>query len=407
VMYRRSALGSARFHGPQAITTISPHRGVFIPDSHPIFETAGLDDRALTHLNATYRLHSLLNLSGSWLARFKLLDVVARHIYDRCARPCCAFPRLFSGLKFIFDLAVGLLRHCAVWIAFARVHSKLLDQLWARLNMVQGLVLYPRLSYVYGKLETSAEYVRFNNAVWLVLNDVILGCVLGAFICDNSEVIGNSLHDWLKVAFIDFTHDALLWLDDWPEGLKLNTELSSFLVHTLLGVLEIWAYILRALSPHFPMIIYATGLSGYGGLTVPLSLFLDIFSALTLHISLSCLVLKKALFYQIFAMRSLFNLFRGKRFNVLHRRTDSWHYEVDQLILGTLLFTLFTFSFPTLLTYGIVFALMRLKDPRRLPGLTYFRVVGDNGHPMLVLEVQTVSFWTVFMQYGFLQQDVC
>jgi N-acetylglucosaminyl transferase component (Gpi1) len=35
--------------------------------------------------------------------------------------------------------------------------------------------------------------------------------------------------------------DALLWLDDWPEGLKLNTELSSFLVHTLLGVLELWA----------------------------------------------------------------------------------------------------------------------------------------------------------------------
>lgn len=44
-----------------------------------------------------------------------------------------------------------------------------------------------------------------------------------------------------KVAFIDATHDALLWLDDWPEGLKLNTELSSFLVHTLLGVLELWA----------------------------------------------------------------------------------------------------------------------------------------------------------------------
>ena len=45
----------------------------------------------------------------------------------------------------------------------------------------------------------------------------------------------------MEAAFIDFTHDALLWLDDWPEGLKLNTELSSFLVHTLLGVLELWA----------------------------------------------------------------------------------------------------------------------------------------------------------------------
>jgi len=164
-----------------------------------------------------------------------------------------------------------------------------------------------------------------------------------------------------------------------------------------------------------------------------LSLFLDIFSALTLHVSLSHLVLRNALSYQISALRSLFNLFRGKRYNVLHQRTDSWHYEVDQLILGTLLFTLFTFSFPTLLTYGILFTLMRsavvvacsvlnvvielmnhfplfalllrIKDPRRLPGTAYFRVVNRNGHSMLVLEVQTVSFWTLFKEYGLSQRD--
>ena len=40
---------------------------------------------------------------------------------------------------------------------------------------------------------------RFNNAVWLVMNDVILGSVVGAFVCENSEVIGKSSHDWLKV----------------------------------------------------------------------------------------------------------------------------------------------------------------------------------------------------------------
>jgi hypothetical protein len=39
----------------------------------------------------------------------------------------------------------------------------------------------------------------FNNAIWLVMNDVILGRVAGAVLCDNSEVIGTSLHDWLKV----------------------------------------------------------------------------------------------------------------------------------------------------------------------------------------------------------------
>ena len=39
----------------------------------------------------------------------------------------------------------------------------------------------------------------FNNAIWLVMNDVILGSVTGASVCDNSEVIGTSLHGWLKV----------------------------------------------------------------------------------------------------------------------------------------------------------------------------------------------------------------
>ena len=69
--------------------------------------------------------------------------------------------------------------------------------------------------------------------------------------------------------------------------------------------------ILRSLSTHFPNVVYVTGLSGYAGLTVPLSLCLDIFGALTLHVSLSHLMLKSALLYQISALRSLFNLFRG------------------------------------------------------------------------------------------------
>ncbi|KAH9174264.1 Gpi1-domain-containing protein [Lactarius sanguifluus] len=420
VTYRRTALGSARFHTPEDIV---PRRNVAIPDNHPIFDIIGLDTTALAQLNAAYRLHSLLNLSGSWLANFKLLDKVARNVHDTCAgRPERACPYLSSGPRSILRLIEGYLRQCLPWVALGRVHSKLLDQLWARSSLVQGLVSYPRLSYVYGKLETSAEYVRFNNAIWLVMNDVILGSVVGAFVCDNREVIGTSLHDWLKTIFIDFTRDALLWLDNWPEGLKLNTELSSFLLHVFLGVLELWAYILRSLSPHFPMIVYAIGLSGYGGLTVPLSLFLDLFNALTLHVSLSYLVLKTALSYQTFALRSLWNLFRGKRFNVLHRRTDSWHYEVDQLILGTLLFTLFTFSLPTLLTYALLFSLMRsgvvmtcsamsiatdlmnqfplfplllrIKDPRRLPGTVYFRMMGDT----LVLEVCVNALSGIEMQ---------
>jgi hypothetical protein len=47
-MYRRSALGSARFHAPAAATT--PLGGVTFPDNHPDFETVGLDNEALTQV---------------------------------------------------------------------------------------------------------------------------------------------------------------------------------------------------------------------------------------------------------------------------------------------------------------------------------------------------------------------
>lgn len=46
-MYRRSALGSARFHTPKDTTSL---HGFAIPDSYRDFETVGLDDRALTQV---------------------------------------------------------------------------------------------------------------------------------------------------------------------------------------------------------------------------------------------------------------------------------------------------------------------------------------------------------------------
>lgn len=48
VMYRRSALGSARFHAPLAAAT--PRGGAAFPDSHPDFETIGLNNEALTQV---------------------------------------------------------------------------------------------------------------------------------------------------------------------------------------------------------------------------------------------------------------------------------------------------------------------------------------------------------------------
>lgn len=48
-------------------------------------------------------------------------------------------------------------------------------------------------------------------------------------------------------------------------------------------------------------------------------------------------------------------LFRGKKNNVLRRRIDSCDYSLDQLLLGTMLFTLLAFLFPTTFVYYLLF----------------------------------------------------
>jgi len=122
---------------------------------------------------------------------------------------------------------------------------------------------------------------------------------------------------------------------------------------------------------------------------------------------------------------SLFNLFRGKRRNVLRNRIDSWDYDLDQLLLGTILFTLLAFLFPTVLVYYLLFAvghigiilthatletclafmnhfplfavMLRLKDPARLPGGIYFIMEGMP--PKLLIKNSPVPLSHIFFQH--------
>lgn len=54
---------------------------------------------------------------------------------------------------------------------------------------------------------------------------------------------------------------------------------------------------------------------------------------------------------------------------MLRRRTDSYAYDVDQLFLGTLLFTVSAFLFPTVLAYAALFAVVSTQVKRSLSEL--------------------------------------
>lgn len=55
---------------------------------------------------------------------------------------------------------------------------------------------------------------------------------------------------------------------------------------------------------------------------------------------------------------ALFLHIPGKKRNTLRHRIDSCDYDLDQLLLGTILFTLLTFLFPTIVVYYLTFALV-------------------------------------------------
>jgi phosphatidylinositol glycan class Q protein len=129
---------------------------------------------------------------------------------------------------------------------------------------------------------------------------------------------------------------------------------------------------------------------------MPISLFSDLVSLLTLHIYSFYMASARIYHWQLMIIISLFHLFRGKKRNVLRNRIDSCDYSLDQLLLGTILFTLLFFLLPTVFVFYLLFAsarvatigfkalleiglaclnhfplfalMLRIKDSRRLPG---------------------------------------
>jgi phosphatidylinositol glycan class Q protein len=276
---------------------------------------------------------------------------------------------------------------------------------------IQYLTLRKRKSGWGSITNSHPEYIRFYNSLWLVANDVIMGIALGSYIIENSSAAAASVDMVFNAWAVDGLRRMILWLMGWPGGLKLNTELAAFLGDLFLWVIDYWAgmpsspntatslrYVgfISLLRPHLPALIRFIGFSAFTGATMPISLFSDLVSLLTLHIYSFYIASARIFHWQLTIIISLFHLFRGKKRNVLRNRIDSCDYELDQLLLGTILFTLQFFLLPTVFVFYLTFAsarvaviglkaaleiglaclnhfplfavMLRLKDPGRLPG---------------------------------------
>jgi phosphatidylinositol N-acetylglucosaminyltransferase subunit Q len=240
------------------------------------------------------------------------------------------------------------------------------------------------------------DYIRFYNSLWLVANDVIIGIALGSYIIDNADWVANQISVLLSTYTVEALQRSISWLMGWPAGLKLNNELAAFLGDLFLWVIDYWSSCIETLQPALPHIIWFIGFSSFAGASMPIAMFSDLLSALTIHIYSFYLASARIYHWQLTILISLFHLFRGKKHNVLRNRIDSCDYDLDQLLVGTILFTLLFFLLPTVVVFYLNFAIarmiiislkaifdtllsclnhfplfalmLRVKDPRRLPG---------------------------------------
>lgn len=251
------------------------------------------------------------------------------------------------------------------WVGACRVwHLWPLTFLCSKLYTCQQLRLrLQHLQVVFStqKAEDPAHLMRKANTLVSVLLDVALGLALLSWL-HREDRIGQLADALVPVAdhVAEELQHLLQWLMGAPAGLKMNRALDQVLGRFFLYHIHLWISYIHLLSPFVEHILWHVGLSACLGLTVALSLLSDIVALLTFHIYCFYVYGARLYCFKVCGLSSLWRLFRGKKWNVLRQRVDSCSYDLDQLFIGTLLFTILLFLLPTTALYYLVFTLLRL-----------------------------------------------
>uniref|UniRef100_A0A8V0ZAD5 Phosphatidylinositol glycan anchor biosynthesis class Q n=2 Tax=Gallus gallus TaxID=9031 RepID=A0A8V0ZAD5_CHICK len=239
-----------------------------------------------------------------------------------------------------------------------------LSFLWSKLSTCEQLghrLQHLQVISSSKKAQNQTQLMRKANIFVSLLIDVALGILLMSWLYRKNQ-IGHLADTLIPVAdhVAEELQDLLQWLMGAPAGLKMNRALDQVLGRFFLYHIHLWISYIHLMSPFIEMILWYVGLSACLGLTVALCILSDIIALLTFHIY--CFYVYGARLYclKIYGLSSLWRLFRGKKWNVLRQRVDSCSYDLDQLFIGTLLFTILLFLLPTTALYYLVFTLLCL-----------------------------------------------
>ncbi|XVF87545.1 hypothetical protein PTKIN_Ptkin18bG0128900 [Pterospermum kingtungense] len=254
-------------------------------------------------------------------------------------------------------------------------------------------------------VEFAEKVALQKHSMWSTLVvDILLGDLIGLALLFHTE----SVCSWVSSFASDFTNELLrsgcVWLMGVPAGFKLNIELAGVLGMISLNTIQIWSTVWIFVGTLF--IYFIKGLAILAilfGVTIPAALVIDMIGIATLHVSTLHWLISIIYSQQLNLLAALWRLFRGRKWNPLRQRLDSFDYTVKQHVVGSLLFSPLLLLLPTTSVFYIFFTIMnsaislscmfieviisvihatpyikivlRLVKPRRFPSGIWFEII--------------------------------
>ncbi|CAA2998474.1 Phosphatidylinositol N-acetylglucosaminyltransferase subunit Q [Olea europaea subsp. europaea] len=210
-------------------------------------------------------------------------------------------------------------------------------------------------------VEFAEKAALHKHSMWSsIVVDTLIGNLLGLALWFQAEYaclwVSNFANDitdyWLRTGCV--------WLMGNPAGFKLNTELAGILGMISLNAIQIWSTLWFFMGFIFIHFIKGLAICGiFFGLTVAAALIIDVISLVTTHVLALHSFLSLIYSQQIQAIAALWRLFRGRKWNSLRQRLDSYDYSVEQHVVGSLLFTLLLLLLPTTSAFYIFFTILK------------------------------------------------
>jgi len=213
---------------------------------------------------------------------------------------------------------------------------------------------------VHANVAMAHRCAQYRHSTWTaIVVDMVMGAIAGVLVLYHESTIAQFVHRMVRMLTNDIMRTGCIWLMGVPAGFKLNDELATRLGTLALHAIQTWATVGALVKPALRVFLPVLALFGITmGLTVPVAMLVDTLLLGSIHVAALHQATASLYASQLRALAALWRLFRARKRNPLRGRQDTYECTVEQLVVGSLMFTPLLLLLPTTSVFYTFFTLI-------------------------------------------------